>query len=339
MAMIMLAVYSPKLDVQFISTTHGNQTVDKTYNNARRTLTWIKRADRIPVYRGYPRPLIRDSVACPEIHGESGLAGVDWSEIDALMPRNPALDLLGYETESELCPTDFFGHLHRLVESSEGRFDLIVTGAQTNIAQYLSAFPGDGPKLRVHTMAGNFGVIGNIGAFSEFNVLIDPEAAKQVLNSGCEYYFAAPLDITHTVLVTPAVLQSIRSATEGSSREFADRLTSLLLFFVDTYSTVFGFESPPLHDPVAAFHAISPESFESIRRHVDIETVGQFTAGACCADIRRLDERAEGDAAANATICLRLREGGLEGFWSVMIDVWARIASEIGASERSSATG
>jgi inosine-uridine nucleoside N-ribohydrolase len=333
LAMIMLAVYSPKLDVQFISTVHGNQTVDKTYINARRTLTLIKRADRIPVYRGYSKPLVRSSVVCPEIHGESGLGGVDWSSIDSAMPRNPALDLQGYSNDSQLQPTDFFNHLHRLIAESPDRFDLIVTGSQTNIAQYLMAFPADASKLRITVMAGNFTVIGNISPFAEFNVLIDPEATRYILSTPVDYVFAAPLDITHTVLVTSQVLDLIRAATEPYSTEFAKTIVSLLVFFKDTYKTVFQFEDPPLHDPIAAFHLIAPEAFEHIQLHVDIETAGEFTAGACCSNLvekRRKPEKSSKPD--NATVCLKLKPGGLDLFWKCMIDTWGKIAQEVGGA-------
>ena len=333
LAMIMLAVYNPKLDVQFISTTHGNQTVNKTYMNARRTLTLIKRADKIPVYRGYSRPLVRESVACPEIHGESGLGGVDWSEVDKEMPPNPALKLLGYDDESQLQPTDFFKHLHRLIsETKEGeRFNVITTGSQTNIAQYLLAYPQDAKKIKMTTMAGNFMIVGNITPFAEFNVLIDPEATDYILKSGVEYVFAAPLDITHTVLITESVLNDIRNATRPYSPRFAEMIEKLLMFFKDTYKEVFGFNDPPLHDPVAAFYVIAPEWFESQQCHVDIETKGEYTYGSCCTDLL-LKKRDPSKAVKpnNATVCLKLKEGGHDAFWKAMIAVWTEIAKEVG---------
>lgn len=331
LAMIMLAVYSPKLDVQYISTTHGNQTVNKTYQNARRTLNLIKRADKIPVYKGYSKPLIRASVACPEIHGESGLGGVDWSEIDKTMPRNPALDLLGYKDESELRPDDFFKHLHRLISEAEDKFDVITTGSQTNIAQYLLAYPQDAKKIRMTTMAGNFMIVGNITPFAEFNVLIDPEATSNILEAGVDYIFAAPLDITHTVLVTEKVINDIKAATEKYSPMFTDMIIKLLFFFKDTYRDVFGFADPPLHDPVAAFHLIAPEWFEHVRCHVDIETKGQFTYGCCCTDLLlKKKDPSKGNKEDNATVCLKLKEGGHDAFWNQMIKVWGEIAQEIG---------
>ena len=329
MAAIMLLAYSKALNCQFISTTHGNQTVQKTYLNARRTLTLIKKADKIPVYRGYSRPLTRESVACPEIHGESGLGGYDWTEIDKQMPENPALALLGYKSESELKPTDFFGHLHKLIQEAAAqgeRFQVITTGSMTNIAQYLLAHPEDAKHMRLCCMAGNFLVVGNITPFAEFNVLIDPEATKLIVESEVEVTFSAPLDITHTVLVTQDVINEMKASITPKSQKFYDAMLALLMFFKDTYKDVFGFESPPLHDPVAVFYLLNPEVFESKRCHVDIETKGEFTYGCCCHDLLTL-KKTKPD---NVTVCLKLKEGGVEAFWKAMIGVWAEIAGVIG---------
>lgn len=328
MVAIMLLMYSRSLDPQFISTVHGNQTVAKTYANARRTLHLIGCADRIPVYRGYSAPLCRSAVACPEIHGESGLGGVDWAAIDRTLPRNPALDILGYADERELRPNDFFAHLHRLVAAvpDGDRFQVITTASMTNIAQYVLAYPEDAAKLRVSCMAGNFHTVGNILPFSEFNVLIDPEAADRLLRAGVEVHFAAPLDVTHTVLVTDAVMERIRAATEPHSPMFYGMISALLMFFKDTYRDVFGFAAPPLHDPVAVFYLLHPEKFRRVHCHVDIETKGEYTYGACCSDLLMKKVTKE----PNAFVCLELVDNGVEAFWDTLIDVWSRIAKKIG---------
>ena len=339
--MIMLAVYHPKLSVQYISTTHGNQTVNKTYLNARRILTLIHRADTIPVYKGYSRPLIRESIACPEIHGESGLAGVDWEKIDKKMPKNPALNIMNYTDESELKPNDFFLHLHKLISQLDEneKFYIISTGSQTNTAQYLLAYPDDAKKIIFTCMAGNFTIVGNIMPFSEFNVMIDPESTNFILNSGVEYFFAAPLDITHTVLITDEIMEKIRNNIKKYSNEFAEIIENLLMFFKDSYKEVFNFNFPPLHDPVAAFHVIEPDVFEHENCHVDVETKGEFTYGCCCSDLiykKKGFNKYFAGKKNNAVVSLKLKEGGLDKFWNTLIDVFVDIAKEIKNKEENS---
>ena len=86
----------------------------------------------------------------------------------------------------------------------------------------------------------------------------DPEAAKIVFECGAPVMMV-PLEVTHTALATPAVLQrlSVRSTP------FLGLMRKLLLFFAQTYREVFSFEHPPLHDPLAVFYVACPEAFKA----------------------------------------------------------------------------
>jgi inosine-uridine nucleoside N-ribohydrolase len=68
-----------------------------------------------------------------------------------------------------------------------------------------------------------------------------------------------PLEVTHTALVTPAVLAAMMAA---SSSTFTLLMQQLLLFFASTYRAEFGFEHPPLHDPCAVAYVIAPQLFQ-----------------------------------------------------------------------------
>lgn len=85
----------------------------------------------------------------------------------------------------------------------------------------------------------------------------DPEAAKIVFECGAPVTMV-PLEVTHTALATPAVLQrlSVRSTP------FLGLMHKLLMFFAQTYKEVFSFEHPPLHDPLAVFYVSCPEAFK-----------------------------------------------------------------------------
>jgi inosine/uridine nucleosidase len=55
------------------------------------------------------------------------------------------------------------------------------------------------------------------------------------------------LNVTHQALVTPGVLDRIAALGRPLARICADLLT----LFTGSYRRVFGFDAPPLHDPVA----------------------------------------------------------------------------------------
>ena len=82
---LMYCLSEPKINLVGISTVHGNQESYKTFKNALRVLYItgnINKMKTIKVISGANKPLNRPSQICGEIHGQSGLGGVDWDEID-----------------------------------------------------------------------------------------------------------------------------------------------------------------------------------------------------------------------------------------------------------------
>lgn len=88
----------------------------------------------------------------------------------------------------------------------------------------------------------------------------DPEAAKIVFECGAPIVML-PVELTHTALVTPDILNRI-SAELADNTPFLHLIKQLLLFFADSYRTVFKFDHPPLHDPCAVAYVIAPELFK-----------------------------------------------------------------------------
>ena len=94
----------------------------------------------------------------------------------------------------------------------------------------------------------------------EFYLQTDPEAAKIVFECGAPIVML-PVELTHTALVTPDILNRI-SAELADNTPFLHLIKQLLLFFADSYRTVFKFDHPPLHDPCAVAYVIGPELFK-----------------------------------------------------------------------------
>ena len=86
-----------------------------------------------------------------------------------------------------------------------------------------------------------------------------------------------PVDVTHTVLSTPEVIQKL-----DTSNKFENLIIKLLYFFKETYQNVFNFSSPPVHDPVAAYYIVHPEDFEVKHEQAVVETEGKYTSGTIC---------------------------------------------------------
>ncbi|WP_258225005.1 nucleoside hydrolase, partial [Aeromonas sp. HMWF036] len=120
---LILALASPELKVLAVTTSAGNQTPDKTLNNALRILTLLGRDD-IPVAAGAPKPLARELIIADNVHGESGLDGPKLPD-PAFAPQG----MTGIELMAKC-----------LLESPQP-VTLVPTGPLTNIALLLAAHP------------------------------------------------------------------------------------------------------------------------------------------------------------------------------------------------------
>ena len=115
------------------------------------------------------------------------------------------------------------------------------------------------------------------------------------------------LDVTHQALATPQVLQRIEEIGTPLARICGDLLT----FFADSYRAYFGFEFPPVHDPVAVAAVIDPTIISARPVNVEIELTGTHTRGATVVDLDRVTGRKP-----NALVATGL---DVDRFWDLMI--------------------
>jgi len=297
---IMLAGHNPKLRLLGISTIMGNQTVEKTTDNALRVIE-LAGLRHIDVVKGQSKPILAPLATCPEIHGSSGM--------DTIHGSFPKID-----TKHTL-PDKAILHIYRVLSQSPEPVTLIATGALTNFALLIVLFPEIMPKIsRIILIGGAIG-IGNIEPVSEWNILIDPHAAKIIFESGLTIV-QIPLEVTHTVLVTQDILKEIRSL----NTPFSGLLVDLLLFFAKTYKDVFNFNDPPLHDPIAVAFAIEPEIFETVYVRVDIETKSELSSGQTVCDLYHRTGKPK-----NVHLALKVN---VPRFWQIMLDA-LRISDSI----------
>lgn len=90
----------------------------------------------------------------------------------------------------------------------------------------------------------------------------DPEAAQSIFSSPvlAPKTVIASLDLTHKVIATPEVLESILYVNPQTkeSNNLRQMLYDLLTFFTKTYKEFFGLvDGPPLHDPLAVAAILS----------------------------------------------------------------------------------
>lgn len=136
------------------------------------------------------------------------------------------------------------------------------------------------------------------------------------------------MQVTHTALVTPQVLEGVLGP---SPTVFNHLIKDLLIFFGDTYRTVFKFEHPPLHDPCAVAFVIAPQLFETQAMRVDIETSSPLSAGQTVCDVWGQSKRPK-----NCNVAVRM---DVARFWDLLLDAVHKANQVSPLNRRSSPSG
>ena len=264
---IMMACGSPGLDLLAVTTVAGNATLPKTTRNALRVLSLIGRTD-VPVAAGASGPLARELRTAEDIHGESGMDGPEIPE-----PTFEAQELGAVEVMADV------------VQESDEPMTLIPVGPLTNIALFLRKYPELKERLaHVSLMGGSMG-LGNTTPAAEFNIFVDPEAAREVFESGLQITMSG-LDVTHQAGVGAAERDRLRDL--GGIGEV---VAGFLDFFAGAYEGVFGFDAPPLHDPVAVAAILEPGVLKTRPMNVQIECESDLTRGETVCDFHGVTGR------------------------------------------------
>ena len=281
---LMYCLSEPKINLVGVSTVHGNQESYKTFKNALRVLYitgHLSNSEKIKVISGANKPLKRPSQICEEIHGDSGLGGVDWSDIDKKI-EELGIKLNSGENQNSSDVAD--GIHNAFINSKSGKLTILVTGCHTNIPVFCQKYTDDVKtgNINIVAMGGSIDTFGNTGPWSEFNIQIDPEAFNIVLNAFQTQDKKAlitlvPIDVTHTVLATKEVIAKL-----NKENKFENMVINLLYFFKEAYENVFNFKAPPVHDPVAAYYIVHPEDFEVKHEQAVVEIEGKYTSGSIC---------------------------------------------------------
>lgn len=263
-----------------VTTVAGNAPLHRCTHNALATLELLG-AD-IPVFAGADRPLVRPPRHAPEVHGESGLGGVDVPE-----PSRKPEDTTAVEA------------LIDLTRRRPGMW-LVPTGPLTNIALAIRADPSLPDRIAgISLMGGSLGT-GNVTPAAEFNFWADPDAASIVFDAcrsaGTELRMCG-LDVTNRFLV--GADHATRLAAVGSP--IAQFLGQVFTAYAASCELLTGVAAGALHDPCAVAALVAPDVFGWRHLSVDVDRTG-LTAGMSVAD-RRVYERG-GATAPNAWVAL-----------------------------------
>jgi len=257
---ILLAGASDKIDLLGITTVAGNSYVHNTTRNA--LIITEMAGIETEIYEGAAKPILRNQIVAPDIHGESGLEGVELPEPVRKKSEIPAVEFIA-----------------KTIKDNPGEVTLVPIGPLTNIAQFVLNYPELCMYVKEVVVMGGGIEFGNVTPTAEFNIFADPEAAQIVLQSGMPVVMV-PLDVTHIAKIN---MEEIKELQKYSS-EVVSKMGILLEFFHQTYYDVFRIEGAPLHDPCTIAYLIEPDIFESEEFYAEIELNGKLTYGQTVVD-------------------------------------------------------
>jgi pyrimidine-specific ribonucleoside hydrolase len=281
---LLLAMRSPELKIEGITAVAGNVPLELTLPNALRMVEIARRTD-IPVAAGAKAPLLRRLVTAAYAHGENGLGG-------AVFPE-PTIKPVA-ESAAEL--------IRSVIRKYPKEVTLITVGPLTNVAEALNTDSELASLVKGVVMMGGSLSGGNITPAAEFNIYVDPEAARIVFQSGIPITMVG-LDVTRRTSLTDEHVRVLEAAQNPVSQAAAN----IARHAIDHTREQGFLVGPNMHDSLAVAAFLDPSILKWKEYYVDVETTGELTAGQTlgyspsAGDLRRRPD-AEKQAALNMPI-------------------------------------
>ena len=262
---LLMALRAPGVRVAAITTVAGNVSVGQATSNALYTVELC--GSDVPVYAGASGPLSRAHQDATWFHGQDGLGDH------------------GFRPTRRAAPKEAVEAIIETIKSNPG-LTLVTLGPLSNIALALKREPGIAAQVaRTVVMGGNPCCEGNVTPAAEFNIWVDPEAARAVLHS--------PLAAGDRLeLIGWQLCRGEAVLNPEEIERVSNWSTPLARFALDSNSyarhalmTQTGEDGICLPDPVAMAVALDPRVATVWGRHyVDVETGSELTRGMTVVD-------------------------------------------------------
>ncbi|HEX9333097.1 MAG TPA: nucleoside hydrolase [Anaerolineales bacterium] len=264
----LLALASPEIKLEALTTTQGNVTVEKATRNALSVLEW-GHAGHIPVAKGSVLPLVQPLRASAYVHGESGIG-------NSRLPEPQAKPVTGHAVD----------YLIERVLAEPNQISIFPIGPLTNIAMAIRKEPKFAKAVKeLVIMGGAILEYGNITPLAEFNIYVDPHAAHIVFHSGIPITLI-PLDVTHKCLLKQEHIDRLTKINSPISRFIKDAMEVYLKISIEL-----GYAGSALHDPLTLATVIAPELLTLKEYYVDVDISGGVSMGKTFADILNVTKK------------------------------------------------
>ncbi len=253
---LMLALASPELSLEGITTVCGNVPPDLGAENALKILKFMGRLD-VPVYQGAERPLWREYISAQDTHGMDGLG-------ESGLPK---------AAEGQVRP----GAVEFILDTlkSRDKVSILAIGPLTNIALALQKDKEAFSHLdTLVSMGGSFKSHGNCSPVAEYNYWCDPDGADYVYQNLGRKIHMVGLDVTRRVVLTPNILEYMQQLDREGSRRTGDLIRKITRFYFDFHWRQEGVIGCVINDPLAVAYFLRPELCSGFDAYTAVETEG-----------------------------------------------------------------
>lgn len=267
---LIMALKHPSANVRAITTVAGNVPMLQATQNA---LFIVEQCGaRVPVHMGRDKPLLRPLHTGQHVHGQDGMGDIGLPLQGRAAADGHAADVL-----------------RDVIFANPSEITLVTLGPLTNIALSLLRDPDLAHRVQhCYIMGGTSDNRGNVGLAGEFNIWVDPEAAKIVFESGMPITMIG-WDISRKYAVfdehDAAQLRALDTPLARLSVDIQAKLTK----FAHNETGLAGFDLP---DPIAMSIALDQEIIMASESYfVTVETGDGPSRGQTVLDHRGMMRR------------------------------------------------
>jgi inosine-uridine nucleoside N-ribohydrolase len=260
---LMLAVRHPDLELIGVTTVNGNNPIEHCTDNTLRVLDLL--GSGAPVHEGAASPLLRGDFPIPRevLHRDGSMHP---RELPLPVPRSVKADRRAAE------------YLVETYMTATQPITLVPVGPLTNVALAIRLEPRIVERIPAVVVMGGAHGPGNTTPAAEFNVWVDPDAARLVFRAGLRGLVLVPLDATHRALVSTADCARLR-ATGTPAAVAAAAIIAGRIAAYDHLQPMATRGTAPVHDALCVAYLVDPEVVRGRPAHVDVETRGELTLG------------------------------------------------------------
>ena len=259
---LIMALRAFDVRVAAITTVAGNVDVKQATRNALYTVELCEA--HVPVYSGAEKPLLRTHQSATWFHGRDGLGDHGYPAASQSPGKPHAVDAI-----------------IEVIEANPGLV-LVTLGPLTNLALALAKRPGIAAMVgRCVVMGGAPCCEGNVTPAAEYNIWVDPEAARIVLLSG------VPVELVGWQLSRgdAVIYEDDIAAIQKFDKPVAQFAIECNSHARKAYKVQTGEDGICLPDPVAMCIALDPSVGTQWSSHcVDVETHSELTRGMTVVD-------------------------------------------------------